>query len=167
MREGFRQNWKFTKVEAWTVERGPTLSVREDSWNYIDAHLNEADYRELGGPLRFVLEDFLKRAAVKLETKVKFKYDGNYTSGDFAAAGIQDDVRRKLSASVRAAATPVVSEADVTTAVGRVFGTGNLINFLSHDNPGRLEVTLSQARDFVSSLKLLITECMRYSLMRG
>lgn len=68
---------------------------------------------------------------------------------------------------MRDAATPVVSESDVATAVGRVFGTGDLINFLSHDNPGRLEVTISQARDFVSSLKLLITECARYSLMRG
>ncbi|WP_075087235.1 hypothetical protein [Verrucomicrobium spinosum] len=164
---GIQGTWKFTKVEGWTVERGPTLSVSDDSWAFINANLNEASYRALGGPLRLVLEDFLKRAAVKLESKVKFKIDGKYTSGDFAAAGIQDDIRKKLAAAVKADAAAATTEAAVQTAVGRVFGTGDLINFLSHDNPGRLEVTFPQAQDFVSGLKFLIDQCARYSLMRG
>jgi hypothetical protein len=158
---GAQGSWRFTKVEGWTLDGGPTLSLVDDSWAFIRSNLSESTYRELGGSLRLVLEDFLKRAAVKLETKVRFKYDGKYTSGDFSNAGIQDDLRRKLKAAEPAAETTMM------TALGRVFGTGDLINFLSHDNPGRLEVTLSQTRDFVNGLEYLIEACTRTSLMRG
>ena len=100
-----------------------------------------------------ILEDFLKRVADELEVKVRYKFDAKYMPGDFAAAGIQDAIRRKLVAKCPA------EEANIKQDVGRVFGTGDLINFLSHDNPGRLEVTLPQARDFVNALKALTKRC--------
>lgn len=158
---GVQGRWGFTKVESWTLSAGPSLSVNKDSWDFIESNLNETSFRELGGSLRLVLEDFLKRAAVKLETKVRFKFDGKYASGDFYLAGIQDEMRKKLIAAESG------EEAAIQTAIGRVFGTGDLINFLSHDNPGRLEVTFPQARDFVSGLEFLIERCKRHNLMRG
>jgi hypothetical protein len=118
-------------------------------------------YRELGGPLRVVLEDFLKRAAEKLELKVKYKTDGRHTSGDFVSAGIHDRIRDELIAKCQ------TEEANIKQEIGRVFGTGDLINFLSHDNPGRLEVTLRQAKDFVTGLKALTKRCQDNKLIKG
>jgi ubiquinone/menaquinone biosynthesis C-methylase UbiE len=115
----------------------------------------------LGGPLRVVLEGFLKRVAEKMEFKVKYKFDGKYTSGDFSVrAGIQNEIRKSLIAKSPA------EEADITQDVGRVFGTGDLINFLSHDNPRRLEVTLPDAKDFVAGIKALTKRCQDNHLIK-
>jgi hypothetical protein len=42
-----------------------------------------------------------------------------------------------------------------------------LINFLSHDNPGRLEVTLPQAKDFVTGIKALTKRCQENQMIKG
>lgn len=138
-----QRKWIFVTAKKWTVDSGPVFSEINSSWEFVDAHLNESDYRELGGPFRLILEDFIKRTAAKLEVKVRFKSDGKYTAGDFVTAGIQNTIRDTL---VKAAPA---DETEIRTEVGRVFGQGELVNFLSHDNPGRLEVTFDQAKDFV------------------
>lgn len=158
---GIQGSWRYIKLEGWTVEKGPVLSVVETSWDFIDSHLNEANYRNLGGPFRLVIEDFLKRTAAKLELKVKFKSDGNYTGGDFVTAGIQNEIRDRLIS------LDGTNEADIRTDVGRVFGQGNFINDLSHDNPGRLEITFDQAKDFVAGLKSLTKRCEDHKLIKG
>ena len=108
-----------------------------------------------------MLEDFLERTAAKIDLKVKFKSDGRYTSGDFVAAGIQDNIRKEL---VKADAT---KESGIRIDVGRVLGQGDLINFLSHNNPGRLEITFDQAKDFVAGLRSLIRRCEEHKLIKG
>lgn len=158
---GIQGDWRYIKLEGWTVDAGPVLSVVESSWDFIDSHLTEADYRNLGGPFRLVIEDFLKRTAARLELKVKFKYDGNYTGGDFVTAGIQSEIRDELIRLDGA------NEADIRTDVGRVFGQGNFINDLSHDNPGRLEITFGQAKDFVAGLRNLTKRCEDHKLIKG
>lgn len=158
---GVQGNWRYTKLEGWSVEAGPVLSVVESSWEFIDGHLTEDKYRNLGGPFRRVTEDFLKRTAAKLELKVKFKPDGDYTGGDFVNAGIQNVIRDKLVMLDQA------NEAGILTDIGRVFGQGNFINDLSHDNPGRLEITFDQARDFVAGLKSLTKRCEDHNLIKG
>jgi len=158
---GIQGNWAFIKVEGWSVDSGPSFSEVDSSWEFVDAHLTEADYRELGGPFRLILEDFLKRTAVKLELKVKFKFDGKYTSGDFANAGIQDSIRDTL---IKLAPT---EDTAIRTDVGRVFGQGDLVNFLSHDNPGRLEVTFDQAKDFVRGVRDLTKRCETHKIIKG
>ena len=158
---GIQGDWRYIKLEGWTVETGPVLSVVETSWDFIDAHLTEADYRNLGGPFRLVIEDFLKRTAAKLELKVRFKSDGNYTGGDFVIAGIQNTIRDEL---IRLDGS---NEANICTDVSRVFGQGNFINDLSHDNPGRLEITFDQAKDFVAGLKSLTKRCEDHKLIKG
>ncbi len=145
--------------ESWEV--GPVLSVVETSWDFIDTHLTEADYRNLGGPFRLVIEDFLKRTAAKLELKVKFKPGGSYTGGDFVNVGIQKRIRDELIRLDGA------DEADILTDVGRVFGQGNFINDLSHDNLGRLEISFDQAKDFVAGLKSLTKRCEDHKLIKG
>ena len=158
---GVQGDWCYIKLEGWTVETGPVLSVVETSWDFIDAHLTEDQYRNLGGPFRHVTEDFLKRTAAKLKLKVKFKADGNYTSGDFVIAGIQKRIRNELIRLDGA------NEADILTDIGRFFGQGNFINDLSHDNPGRLEITFDQAKDFVEGLKSLTKRCEDHQLIKG
>lgn len=158
---GIQGKWLFVKVESWTVDSGPAFSEVDGSWEFIDGHLTEAEYRELGGPFRLILEDFIKRSAAKLEVKVRFKIDGKYTAGDFVTVGIQNTIRDTL---VKLAPT---EETTVRTEVGRVFGQGDLVNFLSHDNPGRLEVTFDQAKDFVQGLRDLTKRCEEHKLIKG
>ena len=158
---GIQGKWSFVKVEKWTVDSGPAFSEVDGSWEFVDAHLTEPEYRELGGPFRLILEDFLKRTAAKLEVKVKFKIDGKYTAGDFFTVGIQDTIRETL---IQKAPT---DETAIRTDVGRVFGQGDLVNFLSHDNPGRLEVTFAQAKDFVQGLRDLTKRCEDHKLIKG
>ncbi len=158
---GIQGKWSFVKVESWSVDSGPALSEVGSSWEFVDAHLNEAEYRELGGPFRLILEDFIKRSATKLEAKVRFKIDGKYTAGDFVTAGIQNTIRDTLVEKAPA------DEVAIRTEVGRVFGQGDLVNFLSHDNPGRLEVTFDQAKDFVQGLRDLTKRCETHKLIKG
>ncbi|MGJ8697388.1 MAG: AAA family ATPase [Verrucomicrobiaceae bacterium] len=158
---GVQGDWRYIKLEGWTVETGPVSSVVEASWDFIDEHLTEEHYRNLGGPFRRVIEDFLKRTAAKQELKVKFKPDGSYTGGDFVNAGIRDVIRGELIRLDGA------NEADILTDVAKVFGQGNLINDLSHDNPGRLEITFDQATDFVVGLKSLTKRCEDHKLIKG
>jgi hypothetical protein len=158
---GIQGRWAFVKVEAWTVDSGPSLSEVNSSWEFIDRHLTEEHYRELGGPFRLILEDFLKRTAAKLELKVKFKLGGKYTAGDFVNSGIQDAIRDRLISLVP------TEETAIRTDVGRVFGQGDLVNFLSHDNPGRLEVTFDQAMDFVHGLRDLVAKCEKHRIIKG
>jgi DNA repair exonuclease SbcCD ATPase subunit len=158
---GVQGDWRYIKLEGWDVETGPVVSVIETSWDFIDSHLTEADYRNLGGPFRLVIEDFLKRTAAKLQLKVRFKPDGNYAGGDFVVAGIQNKIRVELIRLDGA------NEADILTDVGRVFGQGNFINDLSHDNPGRLEISFDQAKDFVTGLKSLTKRCVDHKLIKG
>lgn len=158
---GRQANWRFIKVRGWCLDSGTTQSEIDGSWSFVDSHLTEEEYRELGGSFRLILEDFLKRTADKLEVKVRFKIDGKYTSGDFAFAGIQNTIRERLIEK-----TPD-EEIGICTDIGRVFGQGDLVNFLSHDNPGRLEVTLSQAQDFVQGLRDLTRRCEEHKLIKG
>jgi recombinational DNA repair ATPase RecF len=154
-------HWAFMKLETWDVDSGPSSSVVDGSWSFIDEHLEESTYRELGGPFRQVLEDFLKRTAAKLETKVRFRYDGRYTVGDFIQAGVVKKIREELvMLSAR-------EDEEISRNVSRVFGQGDLINTLSHDNPGRLEITFSQARDFVTGLRDLTKRCEEHNIIRG
>jgi hypothetical protein len=55
----------------------------------------------------------------------------------------------------------------IKTDVGRVFGQGDLVNFLSHDNPGRLEVTIDQAKDFVRGVRDLTQRCETHKIIKG
>ncbi|MES2922215.1 MAG: AAA family ATPase [Verrucomicrobiota bacterium] len=158
---GIQGKWSFVKVESWSVDSGPALSETDSSWEFVDAHLTEADYRELGGPFRLILEDFIKRSSAKLEVKVRFKIDGKYTAGDFVTVGIQNTIRDTL---VKVAPA---DETAIRTEVGRVFGQGDLVNFLSHDNPGRLEVTFDQAKDFVQGLRDLTKRCEAHKIIKG
>ncbi len=158
---GEQRKWRFIKIVRWTLERGPESGEFEGTWDYINENLKEEAYRELGGPLRVVFEDFLKRVAAKLELKVRYNLDSRYTSGDFSVAGIDNELRNKLIE-----ASPA-DEVAIKQDIGRVFGNGDLINFLSHDSPGRLDVTFEQTSDFVTGLKSLATRCEANKLIKG
>lgn len=157
---GLQEKWRYIKLEGWNVETGPVFSVAETSWTFIDKNLTESKFRNLGGPFRLVIEDFMKRCASKIKLKVMFKSDAKYTAGDFLAAGIQDQIRDSLIGLDGKNAT------DICCDVGKVFGQGDLINFLSHDNPGRLEITLDQAKDFIDGLRSLKRRCEEHKLIR-
>ena len=158
---GIQRLWSFQKLDYWTVDTGPSINEVSASWEFIDEHLNETEYRELGGSFRAVFEDFLKRTAAKMQLEVKFKFDGKYTSGDFMIARTYSKVRDKL--------IQLNSEDEVAIreVFGRVFGQGELMNYLSHDSPGRFEITYSQANDFVQGLRELTIRCEENSLIRG
>ncbi len=158
---GKQSEWVFNRIANWTLDGGPESAAFEGTWEFVEAHLNEDSFRELGGPLRLVLEDFLKRTAEVLKVRVEFRFDGKYVSGAFVNAGIQDAIRKALVEKSQG------EENDITQDVARVFGAGDLINFLSHDNPGRLQVTLGQTKDFVGGLESLTARCKAHHLMKG
>lgn len=158
---GLQSQWQHIHINGWTADSGPALSVSDSSWDFINENLTEANYRNLGGPFRVVLEDFLSRTAAKNGTKVRFKSDGKYTVGDFVNAGIAAELLKLLIKGAPA------DEAQIQRDLARVLGQGDLINFLSHNNPGRLEVTFDQARDFVSSLRSLLARCEKHGLIKG
>lgn len=158
---GEQDKWRFKRIARWTLEKGPESATYEGTWDWIEEKLGEDAYRELGSPLRLVLEDFLKRVADKIELKVEYHADGKYTAGDFKFAGIHKELHKKLIEKA-----PDEKD-EIKNDIGRVFGAGDLINFLSHDNPGRLEVTLGATKDFVNSLKSLKERCEKYRLIRG
>ncbi|SDB07949.1 RecF/RecN/SMC N terminal domain-containing protein [Desulfonatronum thiosulfatophilum] len=158
---GLQNQWQYIQINGWSVDTGPVISVSESSWEFITENLTEANYRNLGGPFRVVLEDFLARSAAKIELKVRFKADGKYTAGDFVLAGIADELRKLL---INADST---KEGAIGIDLARVLGQGDLINFLCHNNPGRLEVTFDQARDFISGLRSLLTRCEEHKLIKG
>ena len=158
---GEQDKWRFKRIARWTLEKGPESAAYEGTWDWIESNLVEEAYRELGGSLRLVLEDFLKRVADKMELKVKYNINGKYVAGDFQFAGIDNTLRDRLIEEAG-------NEADeIKKDIQRVFGTGDLINFLSHDNPGRLEVTLTETKDFVNGLKSLEQRCKTHKLIKG
>lgn len=158
---GVEKNWSFQRLEGWTLDAGPSIRLADDAWDVIDERMDEGQYRTLGGPLRVVTEDFMKRVAAKTELKVRYKYDGKYTAGDFITAGIHTDLSQKL----KQAQADKTAEIDVE--IVRVFGQDDLINFLSHDNDNRLEVPFTQVRDFVQGLKDLTKRCEAAKLIKG
>jgi len=158
---GEQDKWRFKQIARWTLEKGPESAAYEGTWDWIETNLVEENYRELGGSLRLVLEDFLKRVADKIELKVKYHIAGKYVAGDFNFAGIRDNLRERL---IEEAPN---EESEIQKDISRVFGTGDLINFLSHDNPGRLEVTLTETKDFVNGLKSLEQRCKTHKLIKG
>jgi recombinational DNA repair ATPase RecF len=158
---GIQKQWSFQQLDHWTVDAGPSVNKTSASWEFIELHLNEASYRELGGAFRAVFEDFLKRTAAKMQLEVKFKFDGKYTSGDFIIARTHSKVRDKLIQLNRE------NEVAIREIFGRVFGQGELINYLSHDSSDRFEVTYPQANDFVQGLRDLTKMCGENSLIRG
>ena len=108
-----------------------------------------------------LFEDFLTRTAARFKLKVKFKFDSRHSAGDFLSCGIQGVIRDRL---IKLAPT---EEAAIRTNVSRVFGQGGLVNFLSHDNPGRFEVTFDQAKDFVRGVRDLTTRSEEHKLIKG
>lgn len=158
---GLQNQWQYIQINGWTVDSGPILSVTDNSWEFITKNLTEANYRNLSGPFRVILEDFLARSATKIELKVRFRADGKHTAGDFILAGIAEELRKRL-----VKADPA-NKAAIERDLARVLGQGDLINFLSHSNPGRLEVTFDQARDFVAGLRSLLTRCEEHKLIKG
>jgi len=158
---GLQNQWQYIQINGWAVDTGPVLSVADSSWEFIAANLTEANYRNLGGPFRVVLEDFLTRTSVKVELRVRLKSDGKYTAGDFVLAGIADVLRKLLVKADPSNETPIGID------LARVLGQGDLINFLSHNNPGRLEVSFDQARDFITGLRSLLARCEEHKLIKG
>ncbi len=69
---GLQNQWQYEQINGWTVDSGPVLSVSDNSWEFITENLTEANFWNLGGPFRVVLEDFLARSAAKIELKVRF-----------------------------------------------------------------------------------------------
>jgi ABC-type uncharacterized transport system ATPase subunit len=158
---GAQGKWIFQRLHGWTLESGPQVDLVKDAWEAIDEQLTETSYRSLGGPFRKVIEDFLKRVAAKIEFQVKYKYDGAYTAGDFVTLGINDELMAKLKEKL-----PTDSTA-IETSIMRVFGVDNLINDLSHDNVAELEITFSEAKDFIQGLKDLTSRCQATGLIKG
>jgi hypothetical protein len=159
---GEAKSWKFIKLESWNVESGPSISEVEQTYEFVDANLTEENYRNLGGPFRVLIEDFLKRVAVKLALEVKFKIDGAYTAADFVHANITNKLREELISKSDAS-----EEADIKQDIANVLGQGDLINSLSHDKVSKLEISLIQVKDFVSGLKSLTARCEMHGLIKG
>ncbi len=159
---GVQKSWKFMRLESWNLDAGPSTSEVEQTYDFISANLIEANYRNLGGPFRVLLEDFLKRVAVKIQLKVEFRIDGAYTVGDFVVGGITGKLREELINKCDPS-----EEADIKGNIANVLGQDDLINALSHDKDSKLEITLTQAKDFVSGLQSLAAHCKKHGLIKG
>ena len=145
---GDAKDWRFLRLANWTVETGPETSEFEATWAFVHENLSDPEHRELGGSLRCLLEDFLKRVAEGLNLLVRYRRDGRYSTGDFIIAGVDKALRDALVKQDPSA------EEDIKQAVVHVFGS-EVINAMSHEGDRRLEVPLSEVRDFVAGLESL------------
>lgn len=157
---GKGKQWTFRRFVNWTVEHGPETSAYEGSRAWVAENLTDPEFRELGGSLRLLLESFLKRCADKLGVKIAFHMSGNYTAADFVFGGISD----KLTKALKKAG---VSQAVIDRLLIGVFGTGDLINTLSHDKSERLTCTLAEVETFVDALDKLTAMCEQHKLLKG
>lgn len=157
---GRRKQWTFTRFVNWTLEHGPETSAYEGSREWVAQNLKEPQYQQLGGSLRVLLESFLKRCAEKLELRIRYKMSGAYTAGDFVTAGIQHELIKALK---RAREDDTI----INPLIIGVFGTGDLINALSHDKDERLTCKLAEVEKFINSLDRLKALCERHKLIRG
>lgn len=157
---GEASQWSFKRIARWTVRTGPESSAFEATWDHIQHHLREPDYRELGGPLRCIFEDFLKRVADKSEMRVRYRMSKQQTIGDFMAAGFERKLTENLKDKLPGQATAI------DTHVMHVFGT-ELHNDLAHQGQGRLERPLSEVSDFVTGLRALIKLAGDAGIIKG
>jgi len=156
------KKWRSLKLICWSLDRGPETERLEPTWKFIFEHLNEREYRMIGGPLRMVFEDFLKRVANKLETRVRFQLNGRYNIGEFVCSDLNKNLKRGFRR--------VLKETDIVpyeSCLLRIFGAGNLLNIIDHDNPDLTQVAFSEVSDFVEALKQLKEDCKIYGLITG
>lgn len=157
---GQSKKWLFRRIVRWTPEAGPETEALEITHKFVNEHLREPEFRNLGGPLRCLAEDFLKRTAEKLQLKVVYRSGGLHTAGDFLSAGIAKEIRKAILKEMPD------KEAEIDTAIRHFFNL-NLINALSHHGERRLDVALPEVVDFVDGLKRLADLCQQAKIIKG
>jgi len=157
---GLQGDWVIRKFVRWSLASGPDTEKLEMTWKFIEENLTEPDFHQIGGALRCVFEDFLKRSSEALELRVRYSRGGRYTPGDFITAGLPKNLRKKLEAS------DDWSEEEVQQKMRRVFGT-HVTSALSHEGERRLTTCLSETADFVSALKELTKMTRQAGVLKG
>jgi ABC-type uncharacterized transport system ATPase subunit len=145
---GADEGWRFVEITNWSPEVGPELGDASVSETFIRANMREPEYRELGGALRAVLEDFVRKCAARLEVKVRFRIDGRYSAGDLLNTDFPAVLRKALT---RAAP----GELDAIDGECRQVIGAPLINALAHGDDRRLEAQLAEVSDFFDGLVTL------------
>lgn len=157
---GEGNRWRFLRFVNWTLDGGPETAELDVTRDFIHDNLTDPKYRELGGALRLVTEDFLKRLAEGMKLKVTYRRDGRHTVGDFNTSGVVNDLRRALIKADPA------EESQIKIELSHVFGT-QLINALSHEGDRRMDVPLPEVRDYVSALESIIERAATGRLLKG
>lgn len=145
---GVEGEWLFLEIRGWTPDVGPEFGDVSASEGYIRENLTESQFRELGGALRAVLEDFVRKCGARLEIRTRFKLDGRYTAGDLLNSGFADGLRSKLAQAQSGNAGAWEREMQQCLFVP-------LTNVLAHGDDRRLESTLTEVEDFFSGLVAL------------
>jgi len=157
---GKNKKWLFRRIARWTPETGPETESLEITREFVKEHLRDPEFRNLGGPLRCLTEDFLKRTAEKLQLKVMYRSGGLHTAGDFLTAGIANEIRKAVLKEMPD------KEAETDTAIRHVFNL-NLVNALSHHGQRKLDVALPDVVDFVDGLNTLTDLCQEAKIIKG
>jgi hypothetical protein len=158
---GETHGWRLLRIANWRLETGPETAAFELTWAFIQEHLKEPDFRNLGGPLRCVFEDFLKRVAEKIKLEIVYRQDNLHTAADFTNKGLHGAITAALLKA------DVVCAASLQHTMSLVFGNSGLINALSHHGDRRLEVPLPEVVDFVAGLKTLSDLCAKAKIIKG
>lgn len=159
---GLASKWTFDRIVEWSLEGGPVMQGYAGVWDRIEANMNEGSFRDLGGPLRIVSEDFYMRVAEKTEFKMPYKHGPSPTIGNFLFAGFESHLKAKLGQPANDG-----DDDQVAAELRSVFGCANLVNDLSHNNPIRNEIAFNEFRDYVNGLKALTKRCERLKLIKG
>lgn len=147
---GADERWRFVRITSWSPEVGPEFGDVSANENFIRDNLQDPQYRGLGGALRAVFEDFVRKCGARLEIKVRFRLDGRYSGGDLVTLGFGKTLRDAL---VKKSPSDVGAiDRELRHSVG-----APLVNALAHGDERRLEATLTEVSDFFDGVRALRT----------
>jgi len=149
-------DWTTVEFGQWDMQTGANLSKQNGSsispsnrMKFLTDNLTQEGYLNIGGVLRIVTEEFLKRVGIKKKTGVIYKDADSYTAGDF--------IRNEKLKNALAADLPNKGNTDDEKKVLEgFFSQPDVLNFLSHDKEWTDDVPLSEVKEFVLALQAML-----------
>ena len=134
-------------ISEWTREQGPVLVPYQSRVGYVAECLKRADTEGAANHARSQLESVLKKIAEGTGASVRYRASGRYESQELLDS-VRCRVKQMSNAEFR---NRMLSALDSLEAV-RFIG-----NFLSHDNPDALGLSVSEVSSFCSAVDALET----------
>lgn len=150
LKEGSRVRGRSGKVIAhyipeWTREQGPTFLPYQSREGYVTECLKRADTEGAANHARSQLESVLKQIAAGTGASVSYRASGRYEVQELLDS-VRCRVKQMSNAEFRDR---------VLTALGSLEAVKFIGNFLSHDNPAALGLSVTEVSAFCGAVDAL------------